>query len=84
MESVLLSNALQLVVQVLLPIFGAVLVGALLSGVLRVATQIEDPAVSLAGRLAAVCVFFSVAGRPLAEKLFKFALSIWSGADYYH
>ena len=84
MESVLVANALQLFTHLCIPVLGAIVAGAVLSGVLRVATQIEDASIQLAGKLCAVAVLFTLTGNKLSQQVMQLAMRLWGGADFYH
>jgi flagellar biosynthesis protein FliQ len=84
MESLLISNTLRLAAHLCLPLFIAVLIGALVSGIVRVATQIDDPAIGFAGRFAAVAAFLYFSSLSMSKEVVDFALRIWGGGDFYH
>ena len=84
MESALLADALRLVSHLSLPVFLAVLAGALLSGIFRVATQIDDASIGFAGRFAAIALLFYFLSVSLSKEVLDFAVRIWAGADFYH
>ena len=79
----LIYDALQLVIYSLWPIFAAVLCGAVLAGILRVTTQIDDPVISLLGRIGGVLVFGYFAAVHYVDQIAEFAKQVWGGVQYY-
>ena len=84
MDYTVLVDALQLVVAVSWPVLAAVLAGAVIAGVLRVATQIDDPVISFIGRLCAAAVLGYFAAAHYAGEVAGFATRVWGGADFYY
>ena len=82
-SSSLVVNAFQLVVGLSLPLLLAILAGALLSGVFRVVTQIDDPAISFVGRLAGLAVFLFLAAGSATGDILSFGASLWGTVSYY-
>ncbi|MFN8391704.1 MAG: flagellar biosynthetic protein FliQ [Bdellovibrionota bacterium] len=82
--TLLIANALRLVAQLSLPLFLAILAGAVVSGVIRVATQIDDASIGFAGRFTAAVALLYFGSLSLSKPVFDFALRIWGGADFYH
>ena len=76
MESTLLAVGREAVLLVLLvsapPLLAALATG-LVTGVLQAATQVQDPAVGVVPRLAAVLVALGVAGPWIGARLTRFA-----------
>ncbi|GEJ55576.1 flagellar biosynthetic protein FliQ [Anaeromyxobacter diazotrophicus] len=76
MESTLLALGREAVLLALLvsapPLLAALLVG-LATGVLQAATQVQDPALGVVPRLAAVLVALGVAGPWIGARLSRFA-----------
>ena len=58
----------------------AIALGAIFSGMFRVTTQIDDPAIGFVGRLAGLGIALSVGGPRLASELSQFAVQLWSGS----
>ena len=83
MDYSIVINAFQLVFYLSLPVLGAALGGALLAGVLQVATQIEDQSISLAARLGAVVLLLFFATSYFFNEIIGFTQRIWGGADFY-
>ena len=84
MESALLANALRLVVSVSVPILVAIGIGALIAGFLRVATQIDDAAISFIGKFAALGVLLMWGSSLVVKQVAQFTLRLWSGPDFFH
>ncbi len=84
MEGLLLVNALKLSLHIGSWILGAMAIGAIISGVIRVVTQIEDPVIGLCGRFLGLIALFYIYADSFSKEIFQFALRIWSGADFYH
>ena len=85
MESVMLfSAAMKLVFSLSLPLFGAVLSGAVLAGILRVSTQIDDSVIGFAGRFAGVTVLLYFSSLYYSKQVLDFAMRVWGSADFYH
>lgn len=80
----LVIGAIRLVVWLSAPFVIAALVGALLAGVLRVVTQIEDAAISFAGKISAVAVLFYLYGAVYSNKLFEYTQNLWGRSDLYY
>lgn len=84
MQGLLLVNALKLSLHVGSWILGAVVIGAIISGMLRVVTQIDDPVIGLFGRFIGLVVLFYLYADSLSKEVFQFALRVWSGTDFYY
>ena len=84
MESALLANALRLVVNASIPLLVAIGIGAIVAGVLRVATQIDDAAISFIGKFAALSLLLLWGTSLFVPKVAQFALGMWSGPDFFH
>ncbi len=84
MDSSIVSGAFHLVAYASMPLLGAIGVGALLAGVLRVATQIDDAAIGFIGRFAGLSVFLLFLSNGLFQQVYQFALRVWGGSDFYH
>jgi len=84
MESVLLANALKLVAHLCVPILAAVGVGALLGGIIRVLTQIDDAAISFIMRFASLSALLLWGSTGIGREVYQFAMRLWSGQDLYH
>lgn len=84
METVLFANALRLAVHASIPLLAAIGAGALLSGVLRVATQIDDAAISFIGKFAALSMLLLWGSSMVVSQVAQFGLRVWSGMDFYH
>jgi flagellar biosynthesis protein FliQ len=76
----LLTQALTTSVFLMLPLAGAVLVGGLLAGMIKVITQIEDASISIACRVAALGLIIYVSGPQFVDAATNFARSSWSPA----
>ena len=83
MDYSLVINALQLVVYLSSIIILAALGGALVAGILRVTTQIEDPSIGFAGRLTGVVLMCYLAAGYFSSEISEFAARVWGGADFY-
>ena len=59
------------------PVLVAVLVAGILTGLLAAFTQIQDPAISLVPRIAAVGIAIVAFGPSIAHQLDAFASRIW-------
>lgn len=79
----LVVNALYLAVACSVPFLAAIVAGAVLSGLVRGATQIDDPVVSLVGRLMGLGLVLYVKGPDLVGEVVKFAARVWGGSDFY-
>ena len=84
MSFVVVSDAIGLSATVLLPIIGFLLLGALVAGLLRAATQIDDPVLSLAGKFLALAILLSLGTDYLFTDVVSFAERIWGGDDFFH
>jgi flagellar biosynthesis protein FliQ len=58
--------------------------GGFIAGILRVATQIDDQAISFVGRFAGVALLFYFASSSYSSQILEFTARIWGGADLYH
>ena len=63
---------------------GSLASGALIAGVLQVATQIDDPVIGFIGRLSAVVLLFFFAAAFFSSEMHTFTERLWSGTDFYH
>ena len=84
MESALLANALRLVVSTSVPLLAAIGTGALIAGILRVATQIDDAAISFIGRFTALGILVLWGSSLVVPQVAQFTLRLWSGPDFFH
>lgn len=84
MESVLFANALKLVAHLSIPILGAIGVGALLGGILKVVTQIDDAAIGFVMRFAALSALLMWGSSAWTQQVYQFAQRLWSAPDMYH
>ena len=84
MDSSLFSGALHLVAHGSTLLLIAIGIGALLTGILRVATQIDDSSIGFIGRFAGLSAFMFLMSNSLFQQVYQFALRIWSGSDFYH
>jgi flagellar biosynthesis protein FliQ len=57
--------------------------GALVAGVLRVTTQIEDAVLGLLGRLTGVLLVLYFASGMYSSQVIDFSTRIWGGPDFY-
>ncbi|HEY1555521.1 MAG TPA: flagellar biosynthetic protein FliQ [Kofleriaceae bacterium] len=73
----LVREGLLLALLVVAPILVAAVVAGILSGLLGAFTQIQDPAVALAPRVAAVAAAIALFAPALAHQLVAFADRIW-------
>ena len=84
MDSVtLVVGALRFIVSMSVPFILAALCGALIAGILRVVTQIEENVVSFTGKFAAVCFLLFLFGSTYSRKLFEYTESLWSRPDLF-
>lgn len=83
MDTVLLVQALRLAIASSLPVLGAALLGALLLGLVRAATQIEDGVLTFVGKFVAVGLLFYLASGIVTTELLNFAERVWTGSDFY-
>ena len=83
METAQLINALFFALHLSVPVLVAVLCGALAAAVLRVATQIDDQAVSFTGKLAGLIVLGYFAGGRFFAELFAYTADIWGNPSLY-
>ena len=79
-----LANALMLVVTLSMPFIGAALVGALVGGVLKVTTQIEDQVIGFAGKLAAVALLGYFTAHHYYSEIASFTSGVWGNSSLYH
>jgi flagellar biosynthesis protein FliQ len=84
MDSSLLVNALMYAVYLSVPVLVAVLCGALVAGVLKVATQIDDQAVNFAGKLTAVALLMYLAAGRFVDGITAYTAGIWGNSNLYH
>jgi len=78
-----LENALFLLVGVSLPFLIVVVLGAVLSGMFRVATQIDDLSIGFLGRSLAAFAFLYFASSYYGPRVVSYATRIWGGSDFY-
>lgn len=57
--------------------------GAVVSGVVKVVTQIDDPALGFAGRLAGVVLLLYLGFSYAGGEILSFSQRTWGGIDYY-
>ena len=84
MELSLVINALGLLAYLTGLVLVAALVGAVLAGVLRMITQIDDNLLSFLGKLVFVGIFIYLASGYFSNELSDFAEASWGRAEYYH
>ena len=83
MDTGIIIQALRLAISACLPVLGAAFVGALIFGMLRVATQIEDGVITFVGKFVAIVLLFYVASGLVTSELLNFAERVWTGSDFY-
>lgn len=79
----LFEHALFLLVTISLPFMVVVVVGALIVGVVRVATQIDDLSIGLLGRVSGAFFFLYFAFSYYGPRIVGFFSRVWGGSDYY-
>ena len=83
MDYSIVITAFQLVFYLSLPVLAAALGGALVAGVLQVATQIEDQLIGFVGKFAAVVLLLFFATAYFSNEVLGFTQRVWGGADFY-
>ena len=79
----LIASALSLVFHIALPLVLAALFAAILSGVLQVATQIQDQVIGFVSKLAGVgLMLYLFAGR-FQGQLTRFTEALWGRPEFY-
>lgn len=82
-----LSSAMEhgffLVLSVAIPMLIVVAVAAILAGIFKVATQIDDLSIGFFGRTVGAFFFLYFASSYYAPRIVEFATRIWGGSDYY-
>lgn len=73
----LLREGLLLALLLVAPILVAALIAGILSGLLAAFTQLQDPAISLVPRVAAIGVAIVLFGPSIATQLSAFAARLW-------
>lgn len=73
----LLREGLLLALLLAAPILVAALVAGVITGVVGAFTQIQDPAVGLVARVAAVGIALALFGSSIASQLEAFAMRLW-------
>lgn len=73
----LLREGLLLALLLAAPLLVAALVAGAITGLIGAFTQIQDPAVGLAPRVAAIAVALALFGPSIAEQLQAFAARLW-------
>lgn len=84
MSYYLVVNALGLTFQTLLPILAVLLAASVISGFFRAATQIDDPFLTLVGKLVALALLVALAGHTLGTDVVEFSSRVWGGKDFYY
>ena len=83
MDNALFATALQLVAHSSIALLLAIALGGFLTGILRVATQIDDTAIGFIGRFAGLSLFLLWMSSTTFQQIFQFTLRVWSGSDFY-
>lgn len=83
-DTSLFVSGLQLAIHLSIPILLAILGGAIIAGIFRVATQIDDQLIGLLGRLSGLAVFLYLSAPSIFNQLTQFASRVWGGSDFYH
>ena len=83
MNSDLMINALQLAGFVIAPALLAISIGAIIAGILRLSTQIDDPVIGFAGKIAGISLFLYLASAHFTRELLSFTARVWGGSDFY-
>lgn len=81
-DTSLLIEALCLVLYVSLPFLAGILAGALMGGIIRVSTQIDDPVISFTARLFAFATTVYFIAGYYSENILGFAQKVWAGSAY--
>jgi len=76
-------NALSFTLTLAFPLLAGILSGALVMGFLQVATQVNDVAISLVGRLTGFSLALYLFGSGVTTQLLDYTSRIWGGADFY-
>jgi len=84
MDYSIVVNALALTVYLGAFVVVAAVGGAVMAGVLRVATQIDDPSLGLAGRVAAVVFVLYLSAEHGFARVSEFAFQIWGNASFFY
>ena len=83
-DQTIIFGALRFIVYLSAPFVAAAVVGAVIAGILRVTTQIEDASISFAGKLAAVSVFLYLAAGRYSNEIIEYTQSLWGRIDLYY
>ena len=84
MNATLVINALSLAAYLSLQVAAAALVGAVIAGILKAATQIEDQVIGFAAKLASVTVLGYFVADKFFAQILAFAVRVWGGMDFYN
>jgi len=80
----LFNGAMLLFVKIGLVILIASAIGALIAGIFRAVTQIEDPVISLFGKVSCLLIVLYLSFSSFAGDISNFAGQIWGDVSYYH
>lgn len=83
MPEYLFSSALGLYAQAVIPLLVAVLVGAIVMGIIQAMTLVRDPSLGFVGRLGAVMILCVMASGMVSSPVLEFAKRMWGGADLF-
>ena len=83
METTLFLSVWAIAVKLLLPMIGAILLGAVLASVLRIWTQLDDQAVSFVGRAVGLIVFLLIVSGSYFRPILEFTEQTWGNSIYY-
>lgn len=83
MDSAMIIGAFRLLANLAWPLLGAIAAGAVVAGVFRVSTQIDDPAIGLLGRVSGFAVLLFAAVQWWLGDVVRFAARVWGGGDTY-
>ncbi len=84
MDFSIVVSAIQLIAYLSFLALIAASVGALVAGIVRVTTQIEDKVLGLVGRLSGVSLFLYFLSSTYSSQVADFSARVWGGADFYH
>jgi flagellar biosynthetic protein FliQ len=80
----IINTALRLFISSAAPFILAALIGGVIGGIFKTATQIDDKVISFVGKLFAVFLAGALLFSGNIRTLVEFASSVWNGAQYYY
>jgi len=83
MSLALISQALYLFIKLAILALGSIAFGAIIVGILQVATQIQDSAIGMFGKIAGCAMFLFLFGSSVSNQIVLYSQQLWGDIQFY-